>query len=189
MDKPILIDFPYSFDTERLTIRGPLPGDGKEVHTAVTESLDELRPWMPWASGKVLNEEEYEARIREGQLKFLSREDMWMILLLKGTHTIIGTSGLHLIDWNVPRFHIGYWVRTSYARQGYITEAVAGISDFAFDILGAKRVEIRCDVRNVRSAAIPQRLGFIHEGTLRHDERNHETNELRDTMVFAKVIS
>ena len=189
MENPILFDFPYSFDTERLTVRGPLPGDGKEVHTAVVESLDELKPWMPWAVGKVLNEEQYEVRLREGQLKFLSREDLWMMPLLKGTNTIIGGCGLHRIDWNVPKFEIGYWVRTSYARQGYITEVAASLTDFAFDTLGAKRVEIRCDSLNVRSAAIPKRLGFDHEATLRHHDRNHLTNKLRDTLVFAKVRS
>ncbi len=109
------------------------------------------------------------------------------MLLLKGTNTIIGGSGLHRINWKVPKFEIGYWVRTSLARQGYITEAVAGITDFAFNTLGAKRVEIRCDALNGRSAAIPQRLGFIHEGTLRHEDRHHVNNELRDTMIFAKI--
>ncbi len=187
MKNPILLDFPYSFDTERLTIRGPLPGDGKEVHAAVKESIDELRPWMPWAAGEVLSAEQYEVRTREGQLKFLSREELSMMLLLKGTNTLIGRIDMHRIDWNVPRFEIGYWVRTSYARQGYITEAVAGLTEFAFSILKAKRVEIRCDARNVRSAAIAQRLGFVHEGTLRHEDRHHVTNELRDTMIFAKI--
>ena len=151
------------------------------------ESIEELRPWMPWAVGQILNEEEYEVWARQGQLKFLSREDLQLMILLKGTNTIIGGSGLHRIDWNVPRFEIGYWVRTSCARQGYISEAVAGITSFAFDVLGAKRVEIRCDVLNRRSAAIPQRLGFVYEGTLRHEDRHHESRELRDTMIFAKV--
>jgi RimJ/RimL family protein N-acetyltransferase len=187
MKSPILVDFPYSFDTERLTIRGPLPGDGKEVHSAVMESLDELRPWMPWAVGQLLTAEEYEVRVREGQLKFLSREDLWMMLLLKGTNTIIGGTGLHRINWDVPKFEIGYWVRTAYARQGYITEAVDGLTDFAFNTLGAKRVEIRCDALNERSAAIPQRLGFELEATLHHDDRHHLTKQLRDTLIFAKV--
>jgi len=187
MDNPILFDFPYSFDTERLTIRGPLPGDGEEVHAAVKESVAELRPWMPWAAEKIMSVEEYEIRLREGQLKFLSREDLWMMILLRRTNTIIGGTGLHRIDWNVPKFEIGYWVRTSYARQGYITEAVAALTDFAFNTLGAKRVEIRCDERNVRSTAVPQRLDFVHEATLRHDDRNHLTKQLRDTMIFAKI--
>ncbi|MCP4428823.1 MAG: GNAT family N-acetyltransferase [Chloroflexi bacterium] len=184
--KPILREFPYSFETERLTIRGPLPGDGKEVHTAVTESQEELKQWMAWAVD-LPDAEWYEARVRDGQLKFLAREDLWLMLLLKGTDTIIGGSGLHLVDWDVPKFDIGYWVRTAYVRQGYITEAVAGIVQFAFDELGAKRVGITCDAKNVRSAAIPQRLGFTHEGMLRCDGRHHLTNELRDTMIFSKV--
>lgn len=184
----ILRDFPYSFETERLTIRGPLPGDGQAVRTAVLESLEELKPWMPWAMD-VPSEAEYEARVRRGQLKFLAREDLWLMLWLKGTNTIVGGSGLHRINWSVPKFEIGYWVRTQFARQGYITEAVAGITDFAFRELGAKRVEIRCDALNERSAAVPRRLGFTLEGTLRHDDRHHLTNELRDTLIFAKVAA
>ncbi|HUM71799.1 MAG TPA: GNAT family N-acetyltransferase, partial [Chloroflexota bacterium] len=169
---PILREFPYSFDTERLTIRGPLPGDGVRVYTAVVESQAELKEWMPWAVD-IPTEEEYEVKVRQGQFRFLSREDLWMMLLLKGTDIIIGGSGLHRIDWSVPRFEIGYWVRTAYGRQGYITEAVAGITEFAFQQLGANRVEIRCDAQNVRSAAVPRRLGFIHEATLVNESRHH----------------
>lgn len=184
--KPILREFPYSFETERLTIRGPLPGDGVELHTAVTESQAELKPWLPWAVN-LPDAEWYKARVREGQLEFLARKDLWLMLLLKGTHTIVGGSGLHRMNWDVPRFEIGYWVRTSYTRQGYITEAVAGITEFAFDQLGARRVEIRCDARNERSLAVARRLGFDHEGTLRCEDRHHLTHELRDTLIFSQV--
>ena len=186
MTDPILREFPYSFETERLTIRGPLPGDGVRVRTAVLESHTELKEWMPWAM-EISTEEEYETRVRQGQLRFLSREDLWLMLLLKGTDIVIGGSGLHRIEWSVPRFEIGYWVRTTYGGQGYITEAVAGITAFAFEQLGANRVEIRCDALNVRSAAVPQRLGFVHEATLVNESRHHLTNALRDTMIFAKT--
>jgi RimJ/RimL family protein N-acetyltransferase len=186
MTDPILKDFPYSFETERLTIRGPLPGDGARVHEAVLESVDELREWMPWAVD-LPDAAWYEARVRRGQVKFLSREDLWMMLLLKGTDTIIGGSGLHRINWDVPKFEIGYWVRTAYGRQGYITEAVLGITDFAFNVLGARRVEIRCDSLNERSAAVARRAGFEHEATLRQDDRHHLTNALRDTLIFCKL--
>lgn len=186
INKPILLDIPYSFDTERLTIRGPLPGDGRRLREAVLESQEELKPWMPWAVN-VQTEEEYEARVREGQAKFLSREDLWLHLYLKGTDTLIGGSGLHRIDWSVPSVEIGYWVRTKYGGKGYITEAVAAITDFAFRVVQAERVFIKMDSRNERSAAVPQRLGFVYEGTLRHDTRDHITGELRDTMVYSKI--
>ena len=183
---PILREFPYSFDTERLTIRGPLPGDGAEALKASRESQKEVKQWLPWAV-ELPTEEEYEVRIRRGQLKFLGREDLWLMLLLKGTNTIIGGSGLHRIDWSVPKFEIGYWLHSGYTGQGYMTEAVTAVTDFAFETLGAKRVEIRCNADNVRSAAVAQRVGYTYEGTLRNFERHHITNELCDMMYFSKI--
>lgn len=184
---PIMRDFPFEFETKRLLIRGPLPGDGVEIQAAIAESIDELRPWMPWAA-EVPTVEASEIRIREKYSDFLARKDLLLHLFLKGTNTFIGSSGLHPINWQVPSFEIGYWVRTAHARKGFVTEAVAGITDFAFAQLGAKRVMIRCDAKNVRSAAVPQRLGFVHEGTLRNDAVDHAGGGLRDTMVFAKII-
>ncbi len=185
MNNPILLDFPYSFETERLLIRGPLPGDAKRLRDAVVESQAELSPWMPWAI-EIPSEEDYEVRVRTGRLKFLAREDLWMMLLLKGTDTIVGGSGLHRIDWAVPKFEIGYWARTQYAAHGYITEAVNGITAFAFDVLGAARVEIRCDVRNERSVAVARRAGYSLEGTLHYDARDH-FGALRNTHIFART--
>ena len=94
-----------------------------------------------------------------------------------------------MLDWVVHKLEIGYWARTPYAGRGYITEAVAGITDFAFAMLGAHRVEIRCDTKNERSAAVARRLDFTLEGTLHADDRCPLTGELRDTLVFAKVKS
>jgi RimJ/RimL family protein N-acetyltransferase len=148
---PILRDFPESFEAERLLIRCPLPGDGAEVYAAVSESLDELRPWMPWARERLTADVE-EENMRQARAAFLERRDLMLLLFLKGTGTLVGGSGLHRIDWSVPRFEIGYWCRTRFAGQGYITEAVRGITVFALDHLGARRVEIRCDSLNRRSA-------------------------------------
>jgi len=184
--EPILRDFPDRFDTERLTIRCPQPGDGAEVNAAVIESLNELRPWMAWAQ-TAPTVAESEADVRKAHTRFLLRESLRLLLFLKGTHTLVGSSGLHYIDWSVPRFEIGYWARTSYAGQGYISEAVVGITDFAFQTLGAKRVAICCDAKNERSAAVARRLNFAFEGRLRCDSRCPLTGALRDTLVFAKV--
>ncbi len=184
---PLLLDFPEEFETERLTIRAPRYGDGAKVRAAVQESLPELRPWMPWAAGELPSEADYEVRVRRGRARFLLREDLWLLLFLKGSHTLVGCSGLHNIDWDVPRFEIGYWVRSSFAGQGYVTEAVNGVAAFAFDTLGARRVEIHCDAANVRSAAVARRAGFEQEAHLRNDERNHWTGKLCDTLIFARI--
>ncbi|MEZ4594730.1 MAG: GNAT family N-acetyltransferase [Chloroflexota bacterium] len=183
---PILKHIPYAFDTERLTIRGPLPGDGARVRTAVLQSQPELKPWMPWAVD-IPSEESYEIRVREGELNYLGRKDFWLLIFLKGTETLIGSSGLHNANWDVPSFEIGYWLHSDHTGHGYITEAVNGICQFAFQHLGAQRLFIRCDSENVRSAAVARRCGFIFEGTHRHDSRDHLSNALASTHYFSKL--
>ncbi len=182
----LLKEIPYDFETERLLIRGPLPGDGAALHTAVRESHDHLKPWMPWAV-EVLSEEKYEVRVREGQIKFMQREDFWLLIFLKSDGRLIGSSGLHRPDWSVPSFEIGYWVHRSHTGKGYITEAVKGICRFAFSHLGARRLLIRCDTANEPSVAVARRCGFSLEGTHKNDARNHLTNELRSTHYFSRL--
>jgi RimJ/RimL family protein N-acetyltransferase len=64
---------------------------------------------------------------------------------------------------------------------------VRGLTEFTFETLGARRIEIRCDSRNDRSAAVARRAGYDLEARLHHDDRHHLTGELRDTLIFALV--
>jgi RimJ/RimL family protein N-acetyltransferase len=187
MVKPLMRDFPDRFETERLTIRAPRPGDGPELNAALRDSWLELQPWMAFAAGEPPTVEESEANVREAHVRFLMRKDLRLSLFLKGTETLVGSSGLHRINWKVPKFEIGYWVRTPYGGRGYITEAVQGIAAFALAELGAVRLEIRCDKLNERSAAVARRAGFSLEATLRHDDRNPVTGKLRDTLLFVRL--
>ena len=181
----LLLDFPESFESNRLTIRAPRAGDGAEVNAAVRETFDDLKVWMPWAQ-QMPTLEESESFVRRSQCDFLARKDLMLFLCLKGTDTLVGGSGLHRINWDIPKFEIGYWCRKRFQGQGYITESTKAITKFAFETLGAKRVEIRCDSKNVRSRRIPDRLGFKLEGTFRNDSLS-PLGELRDTLVFAKI--
>jgi len=183
---PLFIDFPEEFTTKRLVIRMPKPGDGKVVHKAITASITELKPWLPFAQ-KEQTEADVELNIRESHIAFLKREDLRLLVFLKDTGEFIASSGLHRVNWEVPKFEIGYWIDTRHSGNGYMTEAVEGIVRFAFDQLHAKRLEIRCDTRNERSKAIPERLGFTLEGILRNDDLAPGTSELRDTCIYALI--
>ncbi|MCU6794268.1 GNAT family N-acetyltransferase [Paenibacillus sp. WQ 127069] len=182
---PILFSIPEAFESRRLLIRAPILDDGIKVNEAIRESIDDLLPWMPWAK-TMPTPEESEANIRKARLKFLERSDMRLLILLKENGKLIGSSGLHNIDWKVRRFEIGYWVRSSFGGQGYITEAVEAITNFAIHELQANRVEIRCDSKNIRSYRVAERLGFTLEGIIRNEELSVD-GSLRDTMVFSKV--
>ena len=182
---PLLLDLPDEFESERLTLRVPRAGDGAEENAAVRESTAELLPWMPWALN-IPGVEESEARCRRVWADFLARKDIGLHLYLKDTHTLVGGSGLHRMDWDVPKFEIGYWVRTRFAGQGYITEAVIAITRFAFDVLNANRVEIRMDDLNEKSWRVAERAGYRLEAVLRNDQRAL-SGRLRDTRIYAKI--
>ena len=47
-------------------------------------------------------------------------------------------------------------------------------------------VEIRMSARNMKSKAVPERLGFVLEGMLRNDAR-HVDGMLRDTCIYARI--
>jgi RimJ/RimL family protein N-acetyltransferase len=185
IDKPILLDFPDQIETERLILRAPRTGDGRVVNEAVIESLEHLKPWMPFAQ-TAPTPEESEEFIRKATARWLLREDLGLLLFRKSDNLYIGGSGLHRIDWSVPSFEIGYWVRHQLEGQGYVSEAVQAITHFAFSVLRAERVEIRCDPRNKRSAAVARRAGYSLEGTLRHNKRATD-DTLRDTLVFSMI--
>lgn len=183
--KPILLDIPFPITTYRLSIRPPQPGDGPELNAAVTESLGELRPWLPWAK-TTPSLEDSEESARRAYAAWILRDDLRLSIFSRDRGHLVASSGLHRINWDNRRFEIGYWCRTKDSTRGYITEAVTAITQFAFACLDAKRVEIRCDVNNERSRRIPERLGFTFEATLKAHDRSPATDELHDTLLFVR---
>jgi RimJ/RimL family protein N-acetyltransferase len=137
---------------------------------------------MSWAKLKP-SIEETEAICIEAVTNFIAREDLQLYLISKSDNAFVGASGLHRIDWSVPKFEIGYWCRTQYLGNGYIKEAVHRIATFAFETLGARRVEIKVDEKNVRSWNVPEKLGFKHEGTIKNDALDCQGN-LRNTRIY-----
>ncbi|MBL8680930.1 MAG: GNAT family N-acetyltransferase [Myxococcales bacterium] len=182
--EPILQDFPDSFESERLLIRAPRAGDGALVSEAVLESLVEMRPWMDWVHFPQ-TPERCEESIRRSMARWILREDLRLNLFDKVTGRYIGGSGLHRPDWDARSFEIGYWIRTSEAKKGYMTEAVRAITAWAFDTLRANRVEIRMDARNERSWKVAERAGFPREAVLVKHRRALD-GVIADTFVYAR---
>ncbi len=186
VEKPILLDFPDSFETERLLIRAPRIGDGQAMNAALIESIHNLKRWLPmhWTQN-ILTVDETEELVRQWVARWLLREDLRLTLISKSDGLFIGHCGLHRIDWTVMRFEIGYWVRASLEGQGYVREAVIAVTAFAFDTLGAERIELRCDSRNDRSIAVAERAGYTLEGRLRNDYPSTDKTILKDTLVYS----
>lgn len=183
MNKPILLDIPASFESERLIIRSPKTGDGTIVNQAIIESFELLKEWMPWAKEEPSLEDSEEV-CRQAEAKYLLREDLMMLLIEKDSGELVGCSGVHRMDWEVGRFEIGYWARLSKAGNGFITESTRRITKLCFEELLANRVEIFADERNEKSWRIPEKLGYKFEGVRRNDSRA-KNGELRNTRCYS----
>lgn len=187
--KPILLNLPIPIITPRLLIRPPVIGDGKLLNTAILESFETLKNYMLWAKEKPTLDDSEEVVRREAANWILrNKEDPELMLLLfdKGTNDLIGASGFHAIDWDVPSVETGYWVRNKYSGQGLITEAVNAITQYAFKVLMVKRIAITCDVDNYKSKKIPEQLGYCLEGTLKCHRIKPITGKPSDTLVYAR---
>ncbi len=186
---PLLIEVPQRLDTDDFILRCPRAGDGVAINAAVCATLDELRPWMPWAQAAP-SLGESEVYCRRTQARFLLREDLTYFIFDRapdgGEGELIGACGLHRIDWTLRRFEIGYWRRTGNAGRGIATEAARALARMAFDRLRARRVEVRMDNRNAASRQVAERAGFAFEGVLRCDAL-HVDGESRDTRVHSRV--
>jgi RimJ/RimL family protein N-acetyltransferase len=186
MDRPpVLLDLPDTIETERLVLRSPMPGDGPAMNEAILDTWETLHRSMPWARERP-TVAQTEATARQLRASFLLRTDLPMTMVLPDRKTIIGGTGLHRMDWSIPRFEIGYWVRRTHEGHGYVSEAVTALARFAFRTLEAQRVEIHCSHRNTRSQRVAERCGFVLEGRLRNHGRE-ATGELRDMLVYALV--
>ncbi len=83
--------------------------------------------------------------------------------------TFLGWCGL--TGWN-PDHHsagLGYVLSETAWGQGYATEGAHALLQWGFDTLDLNRVQSETDTRNLASARVLEKLGFVREGTLRED--------------------
>lgn len=190
MTDPLLLDLPSTLHTERLLLRAPQAGDGPALHAAVAESLPELRRFLaslPWVAAEQSTERS-EIYCRNAQANFVARKDMPYLLFDKASGELVGSSGLHRPEWSTPKLEVGYWVRSSRAGQGFISEAVTALAMLAFGQLHAARLELITDEDNAPSRRVALRCGFTLEGVLRH-ERRAPDGSLRNTCVYARLVA
>jgi RimJ/RimL family protein N-acetyltransferase len=166
MSQPNISNPAYRIETARLVVRCYEPSDATLLAESVSENVEHLKPWMPWAHAEPEPFEVKEARVKRFRGLFdLQQDYIYGIFNKEGTRQLGGT-GLHT-RLGDDQLEIGYWMHKDFINQGLVTEATAALVKVAFEIVHIHRLEIHCDPGNFASASIPRKLGFTHEGTLR----------------------
>jgi RimJ/RimL family protein N-acetyltransferase len=138
-------------------------GDASAVAGSVRESLEHLKPWMPWADQESTRETFQRQRLRGAKHKAALGEEWQYGLFPTDESAVVGTFGLMARKWPAT-IEIGYWLHVDVVGNGYATRAVRALTNVALRLDGITTVCIRCDEVNVRSAAVPRRLGFTLAG-------------------------
>jgi RimJ/RimL family protein N-acetyltransferase len=175
---------PYRIETERLLIRCYEPSDAARLKEAVDSSLEHLRPWMPWAEDEPQTLEEKADLMKYFRSSFDTAENFTYGIFRSDEEELLGGTGLHG-RIGPGGLEIGYWIRASATRQGFVTESTAALTRVGFEICEADRIEIRVEPGNDASMGIPRKLGFLEEATLRRRLPGRAGGgPLRDVTIF-----
>jgi RimJ/RimL family protein N-acetyltransferase len=172
----------YRIVTPQLTIRCYNPADAPLLAVSVTESLEHLLPWMPWAANEPEPLDVKVERLRRFRANFDLGKDFIYGIFNPQENRLVGGAGLHTRIGS-GALEIGYWINKNHINHGYATETSAALTKVAFEINKVERVEIHCSVENIRSAAVPRKLGYTQEATLH--KRSFANGHLSDQMVWS----
>jgi ribosomal-protein-serine acetyltransferase len=138
-----------------------------ELFRLVEQDRQRLRKWLPWVDYERSPADSL-AYIQRTQQQFKDQESLQLGLFYQGQ--LAGTIGSHTVNWPNRSVEIGYWLSSAWEGRGVMTRACRGLIQYTFTSLNINRVEIQCATGNVKSRAIPERLGFVQEGVRRESE-------------------
>ena len=147
--------------------------DLKELHAAISESIKEISPWLPFAHEGYAIKETREWLNKTGHDWKKGFSYNFVICDAVGG-AVIGGCGLngpiHLMHYA----NLGYWVRTSRIGQGVAPAATRLLAKWGFDVLKLNRIEVVVAVANEKSLRAAAKSGAQREGVLRNRLFMHE---------------
>ena len=158
---------PLEIRTPRLLMRPWRPADAPRLLPVLQANVARLGGWIPAQVAMPAPLPELETRLGRFAEEFASNRAWRYALFSPDEATLFGEADLfpRTATSRVPlaeadRVEVGYWLREEATGQGLATEASEALLRAAASLPGITLAEIRCDERNTRSAAIPERLGF-----------------------------
>jgi len=158
--------FIYDID-EDISLRMLTNNDADRLFEITDQSRIYLREWLPWVD-QTKTIKDSETFIQMSIQMYIDRIGLTTGIFYK--NVLVGVAGFNRIDWENKIGYIGYWLANDYQGRGIMTRAVRALINFAFNEYELNRIDIRAASGNIKSQAIPKRLGFTNEGLLRQTE-------------------
>ena len=156
----------YRVETGRLVMRCWSPEDAADLRTALDESDGHLRPWIPFMKDEPRTLQQTAHWLRRIRAAF-DRDENYQYVIRRKDTAALGGDVMLMRRAGKGALEVGYWITLSQGGQGFATEATEAALRVAFELGGVDRVELHCSPLNGPSRAIPVKIGFAHEATLR----------------------
>ena len=152
---------------EGLLLRSFEDGDATAFTSAVRESAQSVGEWMPWCHAEYTNKDalEWFAVCKQGLEAQIAYE--FGIFSEDGSE-FLGGAGLNQINRQHAICNLGYWVRSSMQRQQVASRCVRLLSQYAFETLALRRVEIVVAAGNHPSEGVARKAGAMLECVARN---------------------
>ncbi|HEV7668797.1 MAG TPA: GNAT family protein [Thermoanaerobaculia bacterium] len=162
--------------------------DAESLVEAVHESVEQIRPWMPWCHPRYsIDDARTFIASAEGGWDSKAAFEMAIVRTDDTGERVLGACGLNAIRPGGRIANLGFWVRTSATGAGVATEAVGQLARFAFAETRLVRLEIVVAVGNRASARVAEKVGALPEGVA-HDRLHFHGRNL-DAWMFALLRS
>lgn len=146
---------------DELKLEPPYEHRVEEAFAVIMANYEHLHEWSHWLSEDFTLEKAREHCKRNMQ-RFANGEEIRLRIIYQGR--IAGIVSLFEIDSRNKAAEIGYWLAKEHTGKGLVTKSVAKLLEYGFGELKLNRIVIKCVPENVKSRAIPEKLGFIKEG-------------------------
>ncbi|MCG8454830.1 MAG: GNAT family N-acetyltransferase [Holophagales bacterium] len=178
---------PYRVETARLFLQALGPEDAEQLAAVIPPNKAHLSASMPWVHQEPMALPARLTLLKGMRANFDLGQDFTYGIFDRRSASYIGGTGLH------PRIgplalEMGYWIAKPFEGRGFVTESVTALVHVAFELMEARRLEVRCNPVNRRSRAIPERMGFHLDGVLREGGIGGD-GELEDRMVWSLLAS
>ena len=152
-------------ETDRMTLRPPGHGDFRQWSSLRAMSRDFLEPWEPTWAPDHLSRKAFTNRVYWAQRSITQGNAVPFFLIRREDNALLGAITLDNIRRGPAQDGtLGYWIGEPFARQGYMREAIEGVTYFAFNSLDLSRIQAACLPENKASRGCLEKSGFKYEG-------------------------
>ena len=171
-------------ERNRVYLRFPVQRDWRNWAALRAESRDFLAPWEPTWAYDALTRGAFRRRLKMYKAEMRQGVTYSFLILRRVDDVLLGGITLSNLRRGVAQSAtLGYWIGSPYRNQGYMTDSLAVILEFAFSRIGLHRVEAACLPANEASRRLLLRSGFREEGYAR--EYLRISGRWQDHQLFA----